>query len=1007
MEIISNSKMALKLINKYLTYIAFFVNCLKIFMVMKRVVILLTVLAISLNLGFAIQKEHFKNDSLSQNQKTEVISESNLVHAAESQSEVTENNHEGHGLNLAPFLFIVLSLFIGTATRHLFSKGPLPYTIMLLIIGLILGILTRFDIMQTIGLDMVGQAVHWAGNIDPHLILYLFLPTLIFEAAYALHIHTFKKSLVNAVILAVPGIMVAIVITAFALLLIKSLGIGLNEWTILLAFLFGAIISATDPVAVVAILKEVGASKRLSTITESESMLNDGTAIVFFMTIFGLITGEAGGNAFVEFLKVSLGGVLVGALVGWGIIAWLKRVFNDALIEITVVIGAAYLSFFIAESVLHVSGVIAVVTLGISMAGPGKTRVSPSVTHFLHEFWELAAFIANTLIFIIVGVVIAQQVNYTFSDVKVLLLVYLAIHVARLGTIYVFYPLMRRIGYGIAWKDSIVLWWGGLRGAVALALSLIVAIDTRISIEPRSQLLSLTAGIVILTSLINATTVRWLIDKLGLSKIGDIKAGLMMQSLQQIRLSGEKEIEKLKENRYMSGADWEKVSGFLVDASVIEEKPQQFNLEDAIAETRKRLLQKEKESYWRQFSMGMLSSEGVNLLSDQIDVLLDYGGKIPLSERQDIENIWTTPKTIAKLQNLPLIGTIWKRRFQNRLTLSYDCARAFVAAQEENLKTLSSLIIGFSINSTESSKETELLSVLEDELNVNRITGQTFLRNLREKYPDVCRNIETLLASRLLLNQQEDMLERLKKQGRLEPDEVERIQASIHASMKILIDTSVKENMQLKVAEALKNTPGLNNLSEEALQFLVNKSQLKIYPEGSTIAKQNSDPDGIFIIINGTANYYKTGKIIGVKEIYDVFGAIEWLTSWKLRYTFIAETPVTLIKINTSTINQLAKRFAEANQMMKFFAAADIAMELLKQHEKFSELTTRKLRTIIRNSELFELKEEEKQRFSGSACILVKGQAITDEQEQLITAPAILNDYNIRSKGKALVLVIP
>ena len=487
--------------------------------------------------------------------------------------------------------------------------------------------------------------------------------------------------MVNAVILAVPGIMVAIVITAFALLLIKSMGIGLNEWTILLAFLFGAIISATDPVAVVAILKEVGASKRLSTITESESMLNDGTAIVFFMTIFGLITGEAGGNAFVEFLKVSLGGVLVGALVGWGIIAWLKRVFNDALIEITVVIGAAYLSFFIAESVLHVSGVIAVVTLGISMAGPGKTRVSPSVTHFLHEFWELAAFIANTLIFIIVGVVIAQQVNYTFSDVKVLLLVYLAIHVARLGTIYVFYPLMRRIGYGIAWKDSIVLWWGGLRGAVALALSLIVAIDTRIPIEPRSQLLSLTAGIVILTSLINATTVRWLIDKLGLSKIGDIKAGLMMQSLQQIRLSGEKEIEKLKENRYMSGADWEKVSGFLVDASVIEEKPQQFKLEDAIAETRKRLLQKEKESYWRQFSMGMLSSEGVNLLSDQIDVLLDYGGKIPLSERQDIENIWTTPKTIAKLQNLPLIGTIWKRRFQNRLTLSYDCARAFVAAQ--------------------------------------------------------------------------------------------------------------------------------------------------------------------------------------------------------------------------------------------------------------------------------------------------------------------------------------
>lgn len=994
-------------LNKYLTCTPFFVNCLKYSFGMKRLLILLTIFALILNLGFAIQKEHVKNDSLSHKSQTEAVHATNMASEIENQGEVTEGSHEGHGLNLAPFLFIILSLFIGTATRHLLSKGLLPYTIMLLIIGLILGLLTRFDILQAVGLGIIGQAVQWAGNIDPHLILYLFLPTLIFEAAYALHIHTFKKSLVNAVILAVPGIMVAIVITAFALLLIKSMGIGLNEWTILLAFLFGAIISATDPVAVVAILKEVGASKRLSTITESESMLNDGTAIVFFMTIFGLITGEAGGNAFVEFLKVSLGGVLVGALVGWGIIAWLKRVFNDALIEITVVIGAAYLSFFIAESVLHVSGVIAVVTLGISMAGPGKTRVSPSVTHFLHEFWELAAFIANTLIFIIVGVVIAQQVNYTFSDVKVLLLVYLAIHVARLGTIYVFYPLMRRIGYGIAWKDSIVLWWGGLRGAVALALSLIVAIDTRIPIEPRSQLLSLTAGIVILTSLINATTVRWLIDKLGLSKIGDIKAGLMMQSLQQIRLSGEKEIEKLKENRYMSGADWEKVSGFLVDASVIEEKPQQFKLEDAIAETRKRLLQKEKESYWRQFSMGMLSSEGVNLLSDQIDVLLDYGGKIPLSERQDIENIWTTPKTIAKLQNLPLIGTIWKRRFQNRLTLSYDCARAFVAAQEENLKTLSSLIIGFSINSTESSKETELLSVLEDELNVNRITGQTFLRNLREKYPDVCRNIETLLASRLLLNQQEDMLERLKKQGRLEPDEVERIQAYIHSSMKQLIDTSLKENTELKVAAALRNTPGLNNLSKDAQQFLITKGQLKIYPEGSVIAKQDSEPDGIYIIINGTVNYYKSDTLTGVKEISDVFGAYEWFISSKLRYTFTAETPVTLIKINTSTIKLLTSKFPETNRLLQFCASADIALELLKQNEKFSEQSIRKLRNLIRNAELFELNDGKKHRFSGSACILVKGQAITEEQDTLFTAPAILDECNFRSKGDALALILP
>ncbi len=938
------------------------------------------------------------------------VSESHTNEAivAERNNNHNAEEHQSHGLNLAPLLFIVLSLFIGTATRHLFSRGPLPYTILLLIFGLLFGILTRLEIFSSNGLNLIGQSIEWAGNIDPHLILYLFLPTLIFEAAYALHLHTFKKSLGNAIILAVPGIMVAIIITAFFVLLIKAMGIGLNEWTLLMALLFGSIISATDPVAVVAILKEVGASKRLSTITESESMLNDGTAIVFFMTIFGLITGEASGeNALIEFLRVALGGVLIGAAIGWAIISWLKRVFNDALIEITVVIGAAYLSFFLAESVFHVSGVIAVVTLGISMAGPGKTRISPGVSHFLHEFWELAAFIANTLIFIVVGVVIAQQVSYTLNDLFVLILIYIALHIARLGTIYVFYPIMQKIGYGITFKDSIVLWWGGLRGAVALALALIVAIDPRMPFDVRNQLLSLTAGVVVLTSLINATTVRWLIDKLGLSKIGDIKVGLLMQSLQQIRLSGEKEIEKLKGGRYMSGADWNRVQSFLLNVDAIEQKPQSFDMQEAVAETRKRLLQKEKESYWRQFSEGLLSSDGVHLLSDRIDTLLDYGGKIPLSQRQDIENLWKTTKTIAVLQNLPLVGVLWKKRFINRLTISYDCARAFVVAQDECIKSLSSLIIGFSLGESGGTNETEILSTLEDEIHENRITGQTFLRNLKVKYPDICRNIETLLASRTLLNEQEEMLNRLKRQGRLEPDESERIAAQIHASMKLLMDKSmIKEEASSKIAEIISSITGLSGLTREQLQAIISESQTKIYPADSIIARQGTNPDSIFIILNGTVNIYNDNKLIGVKEIANVFGSYEWLAKSGFFYTYKAETPVTLVKIGGTTINSLLSKYPETSKYFTFAAAADMAMILLKQHEHYAELSPKKLKTIINNASLHIIKANEKQRYTGSLCLLILGNAISDEQDKPIKAPAILNDCNIRSNGEAIVLVL-
>lgn len=953
----------------------------------------------------------YAHDSISvQNVETSgFIGDSTATHApAGISQDALHDDHAEHGANMAPLLFIVISLFVGTATRHLLRKGPLPYTISLLIIGLILGVLNRSNVLLDFGLAPMADSVNWAGSIDPHLILYLFLPTLIFEAAYALHLHTFKKSLGNALILAIPGIVVAIIITALFVMMVNALGWGLGNWTWMMALLFGAIVSATDPVAVVAILKEVGASKKLSTITESESMLNDGTAIVIFMTLFASIVGSAtGGNAFLEFLRVALGGIVVGGLVGWLIIAWIKRVFNDALIEITVVIGAAYLTFFLAENTFHVSGVIAVVTFGVLMAGPGKTRISPGVTHFLHEFWELAAFIANTLIFIIVGVVIAQQVNYTFNDLAILLVVYVGIHVARLGAIYLFYPLMKKIGYGIAFKDSVVLWWGGLRGAVGLALALIVAVEDKVPIDIRSQVLSLTAGIVVLTSLINATTVKWLIDRLGLSKIGEIKAGLMQQSVQQIRLSGEKEVDKLKENRFMADANWEKVSEFLVDKPDVDVEAKVFNLDDAVAETRKRLLQKEKESYWRQFSVGMLSADGVQILSDQIDLLMDSGGRVPLSARQDIEMLWQTPKTIAWLQGLPLVGNVWKRSFFSRLATSYDCARAFVTAQEEGVKSLSSLIIGFSMGDSNSNQEAEMLTDIESELNENRITGLTFIRNLKDTYPDVCKAIETQLASRSLLNHQQDMVERLRKQGRLEPDEVERIEATIHAGMKRLLDSSPRIDFALEAVSVLAGSPGFERLSRVELNSIIGLSQGKVYPAGSKIYKEGADFDGVYVVINGNARVVKGDRLICVKETSDCFGAIEYLSGDIRQHTLEAETPLTVLRISSGVIAELvalSKTFAD---LFVFLSASSVAADLLRQVKPYSEYSTKKLRLLIRSGQSVSLVGTDKQRFTSAKCVLVKGKAIADDSEVEVQAPAILADSNVRNVGEALVFLIP
>ena len=922
------------------------------------------------------------------------------------------NAVEQHGAHasMAPLLFIILALFIGIATRYLLRKISLPYTISLLIIGLFLGLSYRIGgISSLLGLPehnvlaIFGEAISWAGHIDPHLIFYIFLPTLIFEAAFAMHVHTFKKSFTNAFILAVPGIIVALVLTGAIAMLIKSLNIGLGNWTWPISLLFGVIISATDPVAVVSILKEVGASKKLATLIEGESLLNDGTAIVIFMVLLAGITGSAeSNNAIVEFIRVALGGVAVGVAIGWIVVTWLKKVFNDALFEITVVVGAAYLAFFVAEHFFHISGVLALVSFGIMMAGIGRTRISPQVAHFLHEFWELAAFIANTLIFLIVGLVIALRVSYTARDFLILILIYIAILIVRAFVLAIFYPLMKRIGYGLSAKDGVIAWWGGLRGAIGLALALIVASEESINPEVRTQILSLTAGIVFLTSLINATTIKLFIQKLGLTKVGAARQQLLNQTITMLRKGGEKEISKLKENRFMSGADWESVEQFLPNANQASDGGKQV---DTLFETRKRMLLKEKESYWRQFSEGLLTPAAVQNLSDEIDHLLDFNGKVSLAQRKDLEQMWTTPKMLAKLQTVPIFGGFWKKRFYRKLALSYDCARGFVMANEENLKSLSSLIIGLSAGAEQLSKEVEKISGLEDEINENRIMGLTFLRNLKDTYPEVYHAIETQIASRSLLNHQMATIQKLEKQGRLEPADSSNLEAVIQSQMKQIIDSppEIKTTQALRFLRTINAFVGLNESDFELLSALF---QEKVYPVGSQIVMEGAQSDEFIVIVRGSARIESEGNLLRMAQPGTVVCAYDMLCNLPAWASLIADSPVTVLRVSDSAIQKAQKRNKELANKLWVFAGFDLAERLLVKLEPWNNWREKKLKAYIGNGQIANLAPNEEFECNDRVLILVKGEVI-ENGNTIISAPSVVKGGMLKANTNAIIFWLP
>ncbi|KAI0207471.1 Sodium/hydrogen exchanger 7 [Lamellibrachia satsuma] len=269
-------------------------------------------------------------------------------------------------------LFIFSSCALGALVRLVTKRIALPYTVVMFAFGAAFG--------------AVGQMVPHLrkeiehSEVNPHTILYVFLPVLIFESAYAMEAHMFFKSFPQITILALPGLGIATLLTAGFSSYVFGYGWG---WGV--SLMFGSIVSATDPVAVVAVLKDVGAAKQLSILLEGESLLNDGVAIVLYHVFNWMAKGEMTTVKIIRYsIQVSFGGVGFGFFMAKTTIFWLRNIFNDALAEITITLASTYLTFYIAEAYLNVSGVVSVVVLGVTLNNE-RTCVSPEVETFLHR----------------------------------------------------------------------------------------------------------------------------------------------------------------------------------------------------------------------------------------------------------------------------------------------------------------------------------------------------------------------------------------------------------------------------------------------------------------------------------------------------------------------------------------------------------------------------------------------------------------------------------------------
>ena len=398
-----------------------------------------------------------------------------------------------------PELSLLLLLLVAALVAVVSSRARLPYAIGLVLAGLVLG-------------NLVGYA---GPRLSKDLLFLVVLPGLLFEAAYQMHFADFWRARLSILTLAVPGLVVATFLTAALVWWgVNRLSSGSLTWMEALAF--GALISATDPISVLAIFRTLGVDKRLSVIVEAESLFNDGTAIVIFGIVLAMATGNplSAGGAIVEFVRVAGLAAIAGGIVGVAVGA-LTRSQADPMIGITLTVVSAYGAFLVAE-ILGLSGVIACVVAGMVTGTWGARRGKPGTADparaAVDAFWSYTAFLLNSFVFLLMGV----EINlFTLAHyLPQILIGWAAINVARAAFVYAKYALMRAAGndsWPLSWAT--VLTWGGLRGGLSMVLALSLPID----FARRDLILHMTFGVVLLTLLVQGLTVKPLLRRVGLA----------------------------------------------------------------------------------------------------------------------------------------------------------------------------------------------------------------------------------------------------------------------------------------------------------------------------------------------------------------------------------------------------------------------------------------------------------------------------------------------------------
>jgi CPA1 family monovalent cation:H+ antiporter len=498
---------------------------------------------------------------------------------------------------------VVILVLVTTLVAIVANRRRLPYTVTLVVIGLLIAIPTTLELEAT-----------------PDLILAIFVPPLVFEAAFHLDLNQLRENLAPILLLAVPGVLLTTLLVGG----MTALGAGMAFGT---AVVFGALIAATDPVAVVSLFRALGVPRKLALTVEGESLFNDGTAIVVFrIAVAAALTGIFEPlTGFTDFLRIALGGIGVGLVLGW-ITAQLVARLEDRLAVTSLTTILAFGSYVAAEY-FHVSGVLAVVVAGLLCGNIGMAGASPSTKIMIFNLWEYLAFLANSMVFLLIG--LSVDLTLLWNNLGAIGVAVVAVVGSRAIVVYGFSWLARfwRKASPVppSWRH--VLFWGGLRGAISLALVL----SLPVTMPARRELQAMTFGVVLFTLLAQGTTIQLLLERLGLTERSPewVARGMRLGRLFATQ-AGLRRLEELHREGMLPDEMWAALrEGYRQDRKQVVQEMKQLFREHAelegelLFQVRREALKAERGALGDALRRRMISDSMYEKLSTEVDYRLE------------------------------------------------------------------------------------------------------------------------------------------------------------------------------------------------------------------------------------------------------------------------------------------------------------------------------------------------------------------------------------------------